>query len=673
MGNDAQLIESLRAEINEHNRRYYVDAKPSISDKGFDELLKQLEALEASHPELITPDSPTQRVGGEPISGFNTVPHARPMLSIDNTYDHDDLNAWHERVLKRLEVEATDIAYVAEPKIDGVAVNLRYENSQLVLATSRGDGQRGDDITQNVRTIKAIPLKLAGDNVPAILEVRGEIVIPDDEFVRINEQREEAGEERYANPRNLTAGTLKQLDARLVAERRMLFFAHGIGELEPDAFSLYSDYLDSIREWGLPTNPLTQQCATIDDVWQAIEAFDTKRRDLTYGVDGVVVKVNSRSQQASLGVRSKSPRWCIAYKYAAEQATTKLIDVTWQVGKTGRLTPRATMEPVFLAGTTVQHATLHNYDEIQRKDIHVGDTVVIEKAGEIIPQVIEVKVELRDKSSSLIEPPHVCPSCETPVIKIDEEVDYRCQNPECPAQLRERLIWFSGRDQMDIDGLGEKMIHQLADADLIASFGDIFSLKQHRDKLLELERMGEKKVDNLLASIETAKGRGLRRVLAGLGIRHIGSGGSKALSQHFGNIDDLFAADEETLADIPDIGPITAQSVFEFFHCEAGHHVIDELKEAGVDLTEQQVAVVDAAAIDSPFAGKTVVITGTLETFGRKELAVQLESLGAKVSGSISAKTDLLIAGEKAGSKLDKAQKLSVEIWDEEKLISSLP
>lgn len=673
MGNDAKRIESLRAEINEHNRRYYVDAKPSIGDKAFDDLLKQLEALEASHPELITPDSPTQRVGGEPISSFNTVPHARPMLSIDNTYDRDDLNAWHERVLKRLEVEANEIAYVAEPKIDGVAVNLRYEDSQLVLATSRGDGQRGDDITQNVRTIKAIPLKLAGDNVPAILEVRGEIVIPDDEFVRINEQREEAGEERYANPRNLTAGTLKQLDARLVAERRMLFFAHGLGELEPDAFSLYSDYLNSIREWGLPTNPLTQQCTTIDDVWQAIEAFDTKRRDLTYGVDGVVVKVNSRSQQASLGVRSKSPRWCIAYKYAAEQATTKLIDVTWQVGKTGRLTPRATMEPVFLAGTTVQHATLHNYDEIQRKDIHVGDTVVIEKAGEIIPQVIEVKTDLRDKSSSLIEPPHICPSCETPVIKIDEEVDYRCQNPECPAQLRERLIWFSGRDQMDIDGLGEKMIHQLADADLIASFGDIFSLKQHRDKLLELERMGEKKVDNLLASIETAKGRGLRRVLAGLGIRHIGSGGSKALSQHFGNIDDLLAANEETLADIPDIGPITAQSVFEFFHCEAGHHVIDELKEAGLDLTEPQVAVVDAAAFDSPFAGKTVVITGTLEKFGRKELAVQLESLGAKVSGSISAKTDILIAGEKAGSKLDKAQKLGIEIWDEEKLLTSLP
>ncbi len=673
MANDTQRIEQLRADINRHNRLYYVDASPQISDKAFDELLKELEALEAKHPELITPDSPTQRVGGEPIAGFNTVAHARPMLSIDNTYDRDDLNAWHQRVLKGLDIEASDVNYLAEPKIDGVAVNLRYENGQLTLATSRGDGQRGDDITQNVRTINAIPLKLHSekDDIPAIVEVRGEIVIPDDEFVRINEQRAEAGEERYANPRNLTAGTLKQLDSKLVAQRRMLFFAHGIGEIEPDTFTLYSDFLQAIRQWGLPTNPLTQVCATIDDVWQTIEAFDAQRRKLQYGVDGVVVKVNDRQQQETLGVRSKSPRWCIAYKYAAEQATTKLLRVDWQVGKTGRLTPRATMEPVFLAGTTVQHATLHNYDEIERKDIHIGDTVVIEKAGEIIPQVISVNAEARDKSAKRIEPPTRCPSCDTEVLKIDEEVDYRCQNPECPAQLRERLIWFAGRDQMDIDGLGEKAIHQLADAGLINSFGDIFTLKDQREKLLELERMGERKVDNLLAGIETAKGRGLRRVLAGLGIRHIGSGGSLRLAQAFGDIDALLGADEDAIAEVEDIGPITAQSVHEFLHSDAGAHVIDELKAVGVDLTEPKLAKPEPSD-DSPFAGKTVVITGTLEKFGRKELSTQLESLGAKVSGSVSKKTDLLIAGEKAGSKLDKAQSLGVEIWDEAKLIETL-
>ena len=738
MPTPAQRIMELRRQIDRHNRLYYIEAATEISDREFDALLRELSDLEAQHADLVTPDSPTQRVGGEPIEGFKTVPHARQMMSIDNTYDRDELRKWYDRTLKAItktqasnadeadgelfpNEDAPTFALVLEPKIDGVAVSLRYEQGQLVQALSRGDGKRGDDITHNVRTIRAVPLtlytgsskegtsKLSGGDV---LEVRGEIFMPDAEFQRINDTREEQGLERFANPRNATAGTLKSLDPAVAAERRLVFYAHGRGELNPDTFTSHHAFLAQLRALGLPTNEHTTLVNTFDDAWAFIESFQDKRAALGYATDGVVIKLDDHELQEQLGATSKAPRWCIAYKYAAEQATTLLKKVVWQVGKTGKLTPRATMDPVFLAGTTVQHATLHNFGEILRKDIRIGDTVIIEKAGEIIPQVISAVTEKRPNNSQPIKPPATCPICGSdtdivydsrrindiamwesrcdaakkkatregrkpvlpkkpePLSPLDETIRF-CVNPECPAQFREKLIWFVGRNQMDIDGLGEKAILQLADAGLLKTFGDVYNLHTERDKLLVLDRMGEKKVENLLAGIEASKSRGLSRVLAGLGIRHVGASSSAALAQHFGNVDAIKDAAPETIAGVEDIGPITAESIHTFLNSSAGRHVIEELKDAGVDLTEEKLILPLAGtpgAGGSPVAGKTIVITGTFETYDRSDLKAKLIALGAKVTGSVSKNTDILLAGDKAGSKLTKAEQLGVEVWDEPKV-----
>ncbi len=687
MSSSSERILELRREINRHNRLYYTDAKPEISDQQFDLLLKELEALEAAHPDLVSPDSPTQRVGGEPIEGFRTVPHARQMFSIDNTYAEADLRAWHQRIIKGLGREGAkdEIDYVLEPKIDGIAVSLRYEGGKLALALTRGDGVKGDDITHNVRTIASVPLSLqpiaAGPPgspstpVPAVLEVRGEIFMPAAEFERVNKLREKQGEDLFATPRTSTAGILKKLDPKYVAKHKLAFYAHGRGEIVPDDFQTYSAFMAAIRQMGLPVNPLTKPCRGIDEVWGAIVELDVKRHSLSYGTDGAVVKVDRLEWQHDLGFRSKSPRWCIAYKYAPEQAGTKLNAITWQVGKGGTLTPVAELQPVFLAGTTVKRASLHNIDEIHAKDIRVGDTVIIEKAGEIIPQVVGVAglqfsgdaTPLPKREGSQTQAPAHCPSCNQPVIREEGEAAIRCVNPQCPAQIRERLIWFAGRDQMDIEGLGESTVIQLADAGLLNSFGDIFELAKHRDAMLKLDRMGTRKVDNLLAGIEEAKQRGLARVLAALGIRHVGVGGSRTLAGHFGEIDKLAAATVAELEQVADVGTTTAESVHQFFASEAGRAVVAQLKAAGVNLTAPLKTLVTVPA-GSPFAGKTVVITGTIASIGRKELTDKLLALGAKVSGSVSKKTDLLIAGEEAGSKLDKARELNIEIWDEAKL-----
>ncbi|MEX0774644.1 MAG: NAD-dependent DNA ligase LigA [Phycisphaeraceae bacterium] len=714
----AQRVEHLRRELERHNRLYYVDAKPVISDQEYDRLLRELQDLEAAHPELASADSPTQRVGGAPIEGFKTVTHARPMRSIDNTYSQGELTAWYQRAIKNLGLDEADapkgekpigsaghlfeaaqkaqergpgIAMIAEPKVDGVAVSLRYENGKLVLAATRGDGRQGDDITANARTIRAIPLLLddSRHELPGILEVRGEVYMPTEEFQRINKQRQAAGLDLFANPRNSTAGTLKQLDPKAVAPRRLRFIAHGRGEVEPDNFHRHSEFLDTCRELGLPTNPLTKVCKSLDEVWQLIETFDKKRGELPYGVDGVVIKIDDYEQQEELGYTSKSPRWCIAYKYAAEQAPTLLRDITWQVGKGGTLTPVAELEPVFLAGTTVKRAGLHNIDQIREKDIRVGDTVVVEKAGEIIPQVVRVVKEKRAKTSHETQAPAKCPSCGGPVERAEDEAALRCNNPECPAQIRERLAWFAGRDQMDIEGLGDKSVEQLADAGLLKSFSDIYRLKDHRDKLLTLERMGEKKVDNLLSGIEASKSRGLSRVLAGLGVRHVGARAAQMLADGFGDIDSLMKADAKAIDLALATGDLDvkrkamekeryqageiAKSARAFFDSDAGKHVIRELRDAGVEMTAPKRTAA-AIAADSPFANKTIVITGTLEHFQRKELAEQLEALGAKVTDSVSKKTDLLIVGAPgtAGSKLDKATKFGIETWDEAKLLKNL-
>ena len=670
----ASRILELRRLLEQANRAYYVDADPIMSDRDFDARLAELAELEAEHPEHADADSPTQRVGGEPVEGFESAAHAVPMTSIDNTYSIEDLRAWHDRVLRGLDRPADDlfasgIDLVCDPKIDGVAISLRYEAGRLVSATTRGDGSTGDVITSNIRAMRSIPLRLDVDDPPEVVEIRGEIVMPNDAFDRVNAEREAAGEPLFANARNSTAGTLKSLDPRITASRGLRFIAHGRGETVGLEVETYSGFLDLVRGWGVPANEHSQAYATIDEVVARVEAFREERHDLAFGVDGMIVRVDRFDLQATLGATAKAPRWAIAFKYPAEQARTRLRSVDWQVGKGGTLTPRATMEPVFVAGTTVQHATLHNIEEIRRKDLRIGDRVVIEKAGEIIPQVVEAVADDRTGAETPIEAPTVCPACGGAVEQ--EGPKLYCVNPECPAQFRERLKWFVARDQMDVDGMGEKLVDQLCDADLVHHFADIFELS--REDLLGLERMGEKSADNLLEALETAKTRGLARVLAGLGIRHIGASAAKVLARHFSDASALLAASVDELEELPDFGEITARSLHDHLASDVARDAFRRLAAAGVSLESDLFGAGDATAVDSPVAGKTIVITGTLEDWGRKELAEHLESLGATVTGSVSKKTDLLIAGEKAGSKLEKATALGIEVWDEATLRSTLP
>jgi DNA ligase (NAD+) len=680
---DRRRIETLRALLDEANRAYHVDADPIMPDREYDELMRELVDLEAKHPDLADPDSPSQRIGGEPVEGFETVAHAVPMLSIDNTYNVEDLRAWHDRARKGLELEDGEAdgslfdagggaALVCDPKVDGVAISLRYEDGRLVRAVTRGDGVKGDDVTAQVRTVRAIPLVLRPSKkkaaVPAVLEVRGEIFMPNAEFDRINEAREAAGEPLLMNARNATAGTLKSLDPSVAASRRLSFLAHGRGETSPMAgVETFSAFLETIAALGVPVSPRTRVCSSIDEVVEVVEAFAATRSDLDYGVDGMVVRVDRFDQQERLGATSKAPRWCIAYKYPAEQGRTTLLAVDWQVGKGGTLTPRATMEPVLIAGTTVRHATLHNIDEIRRKDIRVGDAVIVEKAGEIIPQVVRVITEERPADAKTIRGPRTCPECRGPIEQVGPKL--YCTNPECPAQLREKLKWFVGRGQLDIDGMGEKLVDQLVDAGLVSHFADIFTLR--RDDLLELERMGEKSADNLLAAIDASRSRGLSRVLAGLGIPQIGAAAAKILARHFRDAAAIQAAAVEDFEALPDFGEITARLLYDYIQSDHGRDMVAHLGEVGVDLSSD-LYVEGAAAEDSPFAGKTIVITGTLESWGRSELTERLEALGARVTGSVSAKTDLVIAGEKAGSKRAKAEELGVEVWDEPALLQAL-
>lgn len=649
--------------LHRANRFYYVEADPLMSDAEFDRLLAELARLETDHPEAHDPDSPTSRVGGEPVSGFETVRHARRMMSIDNTYSIEDVRAWHDRVVKALGDELP--RYVCEPKIDGVAINLRFENGRLVAAVTRGDGERGDLVTSNVRAMDSVPLVLA-DEPPAVLEVRGEIYMPDVAFERINAEREARGEQLFANARNSTAGTLKSLDPAVIRARGLRFCAHGRGEiLGLENVTTYSELLGRIRALGLSVSSRTTSCDTIEEVIDCIESFGLQREEVGFGTDGMVVRVDAFAAQEVLGETAKAPRWCIAFKYPAEQAVTRLLQVDWQVGKGGTLTPRATMEPVFVAGTTVQHATMHNIEEIRRKDIRIGDRVVIEKAGEIIPQIVEPVVADRTGEERSIEPPSSCPECSGGVEQ--EGPKLYCTNPECTAQFRERLKWFVGRGQMDIDGFGEKLVDQLLDAGLVSHFADLFRLK--REDLLALERMGETSADNVLAALEEARGRGLARVLGGLGIRHIGTSAAKILARAFPDVDALLAAEEADLEALPDFGEITAKALHEYLASESARSTFFQLGEVGVSLESEQSGAIDA---NSVFNGRIVVITGTLEGFKRSELAERLESLGAKVTGSVSAKTTLLVAGENAGSKHAKAESLGVEIWDEPRLVEEL-
>ena len=572
-------ITELRALLHHANRAYYADNAPIMSDAEFDRLLAELASLEAAHPELDDPNSPTRRVGGEPIAGFSQIVHASPMLSIDNTYSEAEVREWYARMRKALNLDdglfstQPRLAVSCDPKIDGLALSLRYENGALKHAVTRGDGTKGDDVTHAARAISSIPLVLSGD-APAVLEVRGEVYLPLSEFDRINEEREAQGLDLFVNPRNAASGAMKQLDPREVAKRKLAFVAHGRGEVSDPQFApAFSEFCARIRAMGLPVSTDSTRCDTVEDTLKAIDAFATKRHSLNHATDGMVVRLDSFEHQRAVGLTSKSPRWAIAYKYPAERKTTVLVSVAHQVGKTGKMTPRATMEPVLLAGTVVQHATLHNYGRLRQLPVNpdnpmgdtahlcIGDTVHVEKAGEIIPQVVGIVLEKRPKDAKPVLPPDTCPECgspaevEPPEAETDPKVETtrRCMNPECPAQVREKLVWFTGRKQMDIDGLGEKTIDQIREAANngaqipLHTFADIFQLREHRDKLLALDRMGEKKVDNLLAGIEAAKSRGLSRVLAGMGIRHVGDGTSKLLAKQFKDLDALLAASEEQL------------------------------------------------------------------------------------------------------------------------------
>jgi DNA ligase (NAD+) len=663
----AKRVAELREQLNRHNHLYYVEARPAISDREYDALMAELIALESQHPELATPDSPSVRVGGAPIEGFRSLAHRVPMMSIDNTYDEGDFRGFDERVRKTLGVES--VVYVVEPKIDGVACSLRFEKGVLVHGVTRGDGRRGDDITHNVRTIRGIPLSLRPLEtrpLPDVLEVRGEVYMTNETFQRINREQLERGEEAYANPRNFTAGTLKQLDPKIAASRGLRFAAHGLGEVVGLELDSYHDTMKLVQAAGLPLPEHTARVEGAEAAWQAIERFRETRGTLAYQTDGMVVKVDSFAQRQALGVTSKAPRWVIAFKYPAEQVQTVLHGVSWQVGKNGTLTPVAELEPVFVAGTTVRRASLHNVEQIERLGLRLGDTVVIEKAGEIIPQVVQAIEAKRPTDAAAIVAPASCPSCGQPVQKEPDTPYIRCDNPECPAQLKERLRWFAARGQMNIERLGEVLIDQLVDRGRLETFADIFTLGP--DELLQLERMGAKSAQNVIDSIAAARDRPLDRVLAGIGIRHVGNTVARVLANRFGSLDAIAAASVEQLAGTHEIGDVIAESVYTFFASDAGRHTIASLQKVGIDPKQEVLA--DADRADLPLNGQTVVATGTLESFDRESIESRIRALGGKSSGSVSRKTSFLVAGEKAGSKLDKARELNVPVLSEAEFIA---
>ena len=659
----AQRVKQLRDEINHHNQLYYLEAQPEISDEQYDRLMRELLDLEKQHPELVTADSPSQRVGGAPIESFRTVTHALRMMSIDNTYAAGEVREFDRRVREGLPGHTPQ--YVLEPKVDGVAVNLRYEKGTLVLAATRGDGRRGDDITANVRTIRSIPLQLP-EGVPPVLEVRGEIYMTHEAFTKMNQRFTDLGEEPMKNPRNATAGTLKQLDPKITARRGLAFAAHSVGEVTGIPTDNYWQWRQLLRKWGFPTAEPATLATDIDQVLSTIDQFALTRHQLPFPTDGMVIKINAFAQRNTLGETAKSPRWVIAYKYPAEQVETCLRAVTWQVGKGGTLTPVAELDPVDVAGTTVKRASLHNIEQIQRLDVHLGDTVVIEKAGEIIPYVVRCVSEKRPAHARSVVAPNQCPSCNDKVEKETDTPYIRCNNPECPAQLKERLRWFCARNQMNIERLGEALIDQLVDAGLVKTYADIFRLKF--PDLVQLERMGEKSASAVLDSIAASRSRSLDRLLAGIGIRHVGNRVAHVLASNFGSLEKLAQATCEQLASVNEIGEVIAASVHDFMRSDHGRHILTELQSVGINPVMQ--TTVDRSQL--PLAGQTIVVTGTLEKFGRNEIEELIVKLGGKAAGSVSKKTSFVVAGANAGSKLDKARELNIPILSEVDFIAKV-
>ncbi|WP_027963941.1 NAD-dependent DNA ligase LigA [Halalkalibacillus halophilus] len=657
-----QQLEALREEINQYNEEYHVLDQPSVSDSFYDQKMNELIQLEEEFPELLTADSPSQRVGGKPLDKFVKVNHRVPMLSLGNAFDSQDLRDFDRRIRERV---GDDFRYVCELKIDGLAVSLRYENGEFVQGATRGDGKTGEDITQNLKTVRNIPLRIAENNA---IEVRGEVFMPQKSFLALNEAREKNGEEKFANPRNAAAGSVRQLDPKIAAKRNLDIFLYSVGEWEAATTSSHSERLSYLEKLGFKTNKEARTFDTMEEVIAYTEDWTLKRANLDYEIDGIVIKVDSIELQEELGFTAKSPRWAIAYKFPAEEAITKVKEIELSIGRTGAVTPTAILEPVQVAGTTVQRASLHNEDLIVEKDIRINDTVVIKKAGDIIPEVVRVITEERTGDEQVFRMPENCPECNSELAKIDGEVAWRCINPNCPAQLKEGLIHFVSRNAMNIDGLGEKVIEQLFDHELIHTIADLYKLD--KDRLLTMERMGEKSASNLLQAIDTSKENSLERLLFGLGIRFVGNKAADTLAQAFKHMDDLKNASEEEIKSIDEIGEKMASSIASYFAKPQVEELIAELKELGLNMA--YLGEVFEADTDSQFYDKTIVLTGRLDEMSRNDAKKQIEALGGKVTGSVSKNTDLLIAGADAGSKLEKAESLNIEVWNEQQMIEAL-
>ncbi|APZ43280.1 NAD-dependent DNA ligase LigA [Acidihalobacter ferrooxydans] len=666
---------ALREQIERHNYAYYVLDEPHIPDAEYDRLLRELQAIEAAHPELVTPDSPTQRVGAKPAAGFGEVRHAIAMLSLDNCFSDEELRAFDRRVRERLG-RADPVVYNAEPKLDGLAVSLRYESGRLVLGATRGDGHMGEDITQNVRTIPSIPLRLRGADVPRVLEARGEVFMPRAGFTEMNRKAAERGEKTFVNPRNAAAGSLRQLDPRITAARPLAFFCYGWGELEgTEPPQSQSGMLTRLRAWGLPVSPEVRIVEGVTGCLEYYRDIAARRAALPYEIDGVVYKVDACAQQEALGFVSRAPRWAIAHKFPAQEEQTQVLDVEFQVGRTGALTPVARLAPVFVGGVTVSNATLHNMDEVERKDVRIGDTVIVRRAGDVIPEIVAVIAERRPPDARSIELPQTCPVCGSEVVRTEGEAIARCSGGLiCSAQRKETIRHFASRRAMDIEGLGDKLIDQLVELGMLDHVDDIYHLRA--DQLVDIERMGEKSAANLIAAIERSKDTTLARFLFALGIREVGEATARALASHFGTLqalEDAARADMHDATDperkakdryarlqaVPDVGPTVAAYIGHFFAEPRNEDVIRKLREAGVHWPETQPLK------DGPLKGKTYVLTGTLERWTRDEAKAALEALGARVSGSVSGKTTAVVAGRDAGSKLTKAQSLGVPVLDE--------
>ncbi|MFW7359567.1 NAD-dependent DNA ligase LigA [Vagococcus fluvialis] len=654
----------LNQQLAEWAHAYYVKDAPKVEDSEYDKVYHELVSLEQEHPELISNDSITQRVGGDILSGFSKVTHKVPMMSLNNAFNKNDLIDFENRIKK---LTSMPINYMVELKIDGLAINLRYENGKFIQGATRGDGVVGEDITHNLKTVKSIPLSLAK---PLTIEVRGECYMPKKSFIELNEAREAEGENVFANPRNAAAGSLRQLDPKVAAKRNLSTFIYTVADTTGFDFNSQNDSLIELEELGLKINNERKLCHSIDEVWDYIENFRDKRHELDYEIDGIVIKVNDFTAQEEIGYTVKAPRWAIAYKFPAEEAETVIRDIEWTVGRTGVVTPTAVMDPVQLAGTTVARASLHNVDLITEKDIRLLDHVMIHKAGDIIPEVTRVLTDKRDETSVPYEFPTHCPTCDSELERIESEVALRCMNPMCPAQIKEGLNHFVSRNAMNIDGLGPRVLEQMYDKDIIKNVADLYFVTE--EELLTLEKIKEKSAYNILTAISQSKNNSLEKLLFGLGIQHVGAKAAKLIAEEFGTIEQIMVAEKETINAIDTMGPVIADSIEKYFSNEEVKELVAELKRAGVNTDYLGQTAADLASVESPFKDKVIVLTGKLTHFNRNEAKEKIEALGGKVTGSVSKKTDIVVAGEDAGSKLEKAEKLEITVWNETQMVEAI-